>query len=261
MFLQRTISSMVFAPLVGFAVYFGGKYFAALLLAVSFLGALEYRRLLHQAGVTIPASFPVVISLVALLGHTGQPALLLMGLLIGALFFLVLSLFKGGVVEALYGLSGQMYLGGLLGALGLLRSGKGGREWALLVLLVTWATDVGAYLGGSAFGKHKLAPKISPSKSWEGAICGVMAAGAAGGILSTYLGFSVPFAVGSGLILGVLAESGDLAESLLKRFCNAKDSGNLIPGHGGVLDRFDSLLFTGAGGLLIRLFSSILPSL
>ncbi len=261
MFAQRTVSSMVFAPLVGFSVYLGGPYFAALLLVTSFLAALEYRKLLSQAGVYVPAAFVVITSLVSLSGCWGEPDHLLMALVLGTLVLLTLSLLKCNVVTAAYCLAGAVYIGGLLGALGLLRMGQNGRNWALLVLLVTWATDVGAYLGGSAMGKHKLAPEISPSKSWEGAVCGALAAAVAGGILSSYLGFTVPFALGAGLLLGVLGELGDLTESLLKRFCRAKDSGKVIPGHGGVLDRFDSLLFTGAGGLLIRFLSGMLSSL
>jgi phosphatidate cytidylyltransferase len=261
MFLQRTISSMVFAPLVGFAVYLGDGYFAALLAVISLAAAVEYRRLMSQAGVSIPAPFVVITAAVGLSGYWGGPAHLLIALIFGAMVLLVLALFSTDVPAALYGLSGELYLGGFLGALGLLRMGQDGRSWALMVLLVTWATDVGAYLGGSALGKHKMAPDISPSKSWEGAICGVLAASATGGALSGFLGFPKLFALVVGLLLGILAEAGDLMESLLKRFCKAKDSGKVIPGHGGVLDRFDSLLFTGAGGLLFRFLSGMLSSL
>lgn len=261
MFLQRTISSMFFAPLVGYAIYLGDGYFAALLAVVSLSAAIEYRRLLNQAGVSVPELFCAITAVVGLSGYWGQPEYLFVALMAGAMALLMVALFTRDVPATLCSLSGEIYLGGFLGALGLLRMGQDGRSWALLVLLVTWATDVGAYLGGSVFGRHKMAPDISPSKSWEGAICGVLAASATGGALSGLLGFPQHFALVIGLVLGVLAEAGDLMESLLKRFCKAKDSGKVIPGHGGVLDRFDSLLFTGAGGLLIRFFCNLLSSL
>ena len=140
----------------------------------------------------------------------------------------------------------------------MLRSGAGGREWSLFVLLVTWVTDVGAYIGGTKFGKHRLAPKISPGKSWEGALCGALAAAVTGGAMARALGLPVTFAVVGGGFLGILAELGDLLESSLKRFGSVKDSGRVMPGHGGVLDRFDSLLFTGAGGLLLRALHALL---
>lgn len=252
MFRERLWSSFVFVPLVAGAFYLGGLYFLALVLLVSSLGAIEYRRILAGAGIDVSVVFIAVSALVALSGYF-KYSVFVATLSGGAVVLLSTALMKtGSAPSAMYSLSGEMYIGGLLGALTLLRAGPDGRTWAFLALLVTWATDVGAYLGGVALGKHKLAPAISPGKSWEGAACGIVAATLAGSALAGPLGFPLGFAAIAGAALGALGELGDLVESSLKRFGGMKDSGKVIPGHGGILDRFDSLLFTGAGGLLIR---------
>ena len=112
-------------------------------------------------------------------------------------------------------------------------------------MLIVWLTDSGAYLFGRKLGKHKLAPRVSPNKTWEGSICGTLLATV---VLAVYLYF---FPVGYHnwglmvfltLLLSILGQFGDLVESALKRFYGVKDSGKILPGHGGILDRFDSML-------------------
>ncbi len=140
---------------------------------------------------------------------------------------------------------GFLYLPLLLGHLGLLRELPWGREWVFLVLLVVMAGDTAAYFVGISLGRRKLYPAISPNKSVEGAIGGL-----AGSLAGAYLAMAWFFpALGIwdclllGLLIGVIAQLGDLFESMLKRSFGVKDSGRLIPGHGGILDRLDSLLF------------------
>jgi phosphatidate cytidylyltransferase len=117
----------------------------------------------------------------------------------------------------------------------------------LLVLVCVIFTDVAAYYVGSNLGRHALAPRLSPKKSWEGAVGGLLAS--VGGAVLAHLWFfqrlPLGHAIALGLILGVAAIMGDLAESLVKRAAGVKDSSSLIPGHGGLLDRADSLLFAG----------------
>jgi phosphatidate cytidylyltransferase len=114
------------------------------------------------------------------------------------------------------------------------------------VLLVTWMADTGAYVIGSLFGRHKLAPHISPAKSIEGAVGGVLFAVAAGAVATPWLhgGVTVIGAAGLGALAAACGLAGDLVESRLKRDAHVKDSSSVIPGHGGALDRFDSVLFT-----------------
>ncbi|MDQ5851749.1 MAG: phosphatidate cytidylyltransferase, partial [Chloroflexota bacterium] len=113
-------------------------------------------------------------------------------------------------------------------------------------LLITSANDTAAYFVGRAWGRRRMAPSISPNKSWEGAAGGLAGAVVAGALLVPLLGLPISAAMGMllGGVGGVAGQAGDLAESLLKRQAGIKDSGHLIPGHGGLLDRADSLLFT-----------------
>lgn len=113
-----------------------------------------------------------------------------------------------------------------------------------LVLITTWATDTGAYFTGIKLGKRKLAPRISPNKTFEGALGGIGIAAAAALLFSIIVGSFSPIWLFYGLLTAVFGILGDLLESSLKRNAGIKDSGNIIPGHGGILDRFDSLLFT-----------------
>jgi len=137
-----------------------------------------------------------------------------------------------------------IYIGYALSFFLRLRASDQGLSWIIVALLGTWICDTGAYFVGSTIGKRKLCPKISPRKTWEGAIGGLISGVLAVVLLSWWL---LDLAIGWGLLLGVTlvlaATIGDLAESVIKRQVGVKDSGNLIPGHGGMLDRIDSLLF------------------
>jgi phosphatidate cytidylyltransferase len=135
---------------------------------------------------------------------------------------------------------------GLLGShLTALRVGPYGAGLVLLAVLVTWVTDTGAYFTGKALGRHKLAPRISPGKTVEGAIGGFIAGAAATFAIWLFVdtGLSSAAAVALAVLLPALAQIGDLVESMIKRSLDIKDSSPLIPGHGGVLDRIDSILF------------------
>ena len=125
-----------------------------------------------------------------------------------------------------------------------------------LLLFTTWASDTFAYFAGRAFGKRKIVPSISPNKTLEGFIGGFIGCIITGAVFSYIVGIPWWMGIHVGMISGILAPLGDLFESKIKRLCNVKDSGTLLPGHGGVLDRFDSLLFTAPITLVyILLFS------
>lgn len=140
---------------------------------------------------------------------------------------------------------GILYVPLLLGYLAMLRAGNLGSKWLFLMMFIVMSGDSAAYYLGSMFGRHKLYPAVSPNKSIEGAVGG-LAGSMAGALLFRYLFFpeiGLVLCSAAALVAGAAGQVGDLFESLLKRSCGVKDSGNIIPGHGGILDRLDSILF------------------
>ncbi|MCL2679422.1 MAG: phosphatidate cytidylyltransferase [Dehalococcoidia bacterium] len=144
-------------------------------------------------------------------------------------------------------IAGVLYLGWLLSRYVALIGMEYGKEWVILALMITFTTDVCAFFSGRLLGRHKLAPSISPAKTWEGAVGGLMFATGMGVLLAWLLG--LPLSVWQAALLAALtsvfAQTGDLVESLFKRNMGAKDSGRSLPGHGGILDRLDSVVFAG----------------
>jgi phosphatidate cytidylyltransferase len=128
-----------------------------------------------------------------------------------------------------------------------------GLAWLLTVILVTWLSDTGAYLTGRTFGRRKLIPHVSPNKTWEGLFGGLALATITSVVCAWLFGLDINLALAAlaGLALAVVGIFGDLTESLIKRQAGVKDSGTLIPGHGGMLDRLDALLFTFPAGLFV----------
>jgi len=124
-----------------------------------------------------------------------------------------------------------------------------GSAWTLFVLVLVWAADTGAFIAGKAFGRHRLAPLVSPGKTWEGVAGGLVLAAATAALASRWLAQPLLPLVAVGFIVAVFSVVGDLIESLFKRYAGVKDSGQLIPGHGGLMDRLDSV--TAAAPMLL----------
>jgi phosphatidate cytidylyltransferase len=180
-------------------------------------------------------------------GYVGAgPGILVVAFLVFA--FLELVRF-GSQVQVVDELSRQMtgfvYIPLLLGHVILIRNWQNGAIWTFFLLAVVFSGDTVAYYVGKAVGSHKLCPEISPGKTVEGAMGGLAASLLAGCLFKIYAltELSWPVCVGLALLLGVIGQIGDLVESMLKRSVEIKDSGSLLPGHGGVLDRIDGLLF------------------
>lgn len=177
----------------------------------------------------------------------------LFGLVVGAL---LVGLLAPDPIERAAGrvgwlMGGPIYVAGTLTTIVLLHreTGEHGGAWVLLCMFYAFLSDTGAYFSGRAFGKHKLYPKLSPKKTIEGSVGGIIAATAGGIILQQTMlkgVFPLTHAIALGVFATALGQAGDLFESLLKRSCGVKDSGSIMPGHGGLLDRSDALMFTGA---------------
>jgi phosphatidate cytidylyltransferase len=249
---QRVLSALVLLPAFLLLVQLGTPFHFSLLVSLAIgLAAWEFSRL-------CPGGLEFGLRLLLVLGALGWHAALLSGVgtavlppLLGAVA-LAWSLRSGelrvGVQGAAWVALGLGYVGGLMGCASLLRAAPDGRQLILYVTFVTWAGDIGAYYVGSRWGRRRLAVRVSPKKSWEGLWGGLAACGLVGALGSGWLWPRVawPTALGVGALLGVVGLVGDLAESALKRAADVKDSGGLIPGHGGVLDRLDSLMFAAA---------------
>ena len=154
-----------------------------------------------------------------------------------------ITLCRAGGVGAGLRAAGLLYLAVVLGCLMWLRADPAaGRRDLLLLLAIVWAADIGAYVAGRAIGGPRLAPRISPGKTWSGTAGGLLAAGLVGLVVARGWDGRAWAGAALGLLLGVASQLGDLSESWVKRRCGVKDSGRLIPGHGGVLDRLDGVL-------------------
>lgn len=262
----RVITAIVGIPLLLAFVYFDfsvettwfPKVPLLILLvgAAAALGALEFYRLGTHAGARPLTVFGVIWAVLFVVAALFDVDWATGSLLASAavLPLVRLVVFRRGtrLQSWVWTLTGILYMGWMLGHYVALRQLDHGRELVILAVLTTFACDTSAFFVGRAWGQHHMAPTISPHKTWEGAIGGFVSAVAAALALRSLLSlgdWSLPLnyveAIAVGCLIGVVAQLGDLLESLLKRRAGVKDSGSLIPGHGGVLDRIDSLVFTG----------------
>jgi phosphatidate cytidylyltransferase len=259
---DRARSAAILVPPLLVALWLGGAWIAIVVAFAVVLAGREAFKLLTQAGHASLPVLGVVLAVIIALGDSvtqlpGGSGLLLAGL--GVVLVGIGSLTRldprEGVAVFATTTFGALYVG-LLGFVARLGStgsavdptsplgGLGAeRAWILALVLVVWAFDTFAYLVGRRFGRNPFMAHISPSKTMEGVAGGAVAAAIVGAVLVALLGHSWLAGLGFGLVVGAAAQAGDLAESMLKRAAGAKESGTLIPGHGGLLDRVDSFLF------------------
>ncbi len=260
----RVVSGVVAVPILVGISYLGGPAFGALLVVGALLGAWETRGMLRSGG-----HEPLGALLIGLSGllpldawlftpdGSRSPTVAPHGAIIvaSAVVLSLLALMRrrrldGALVDWSMSLALALYLGGLLAFYAPLRRLEDGAFWVVTLLVLTWTCDTTAYFVGRAFGRVRLAPSISPKKSVEGAVAGLVGALLVG-VLIGALYQRPPLVMGGyGLAIGLATILGDLAESLVKRQTGVKDSGVLVPGHGGILDRMDSLLFCAPTALL-----------
>ncbi|MDW8300443.1 MAG: phosphatidate cytidylyltransferase [Anaerolineae bacterium] len=252
----RLLSAAVFIPIAVGLMWLGGTlYAAALMTALAFCG-WEFARLSLRAELRLNA-FSVISGILAL---TSLQALQLHALLLPTLSLLLIgnlavmlmrySAEENAALRFGLNVAAALYIGGLGMHLLALRQLEHGNYWVILTVVSTGMGDVGAYFIGSWCGKHKLAPKLSPSKTWEGYFGGVMFAVLSGMALSALFMPIVRLLDGVliGALVGTFAPLGDLGMSAFKRSAAVKDFSGIVPGHGGALDRFDTLLIGGTLG-------------
>jgi phosphatidate cytidylyltransferase len=254
---RRAVTAFALIPVVVALVWFGGWVAFAGATLTLVLALLELRSMLAQRGwhpvLLLSLAFGVDFLLAAMLPHQ-RAALLEIGItatLGGAFTWLILTrraTLENSLTDWALTLALPVYLGWPLSLFLAMRGDVAGYQpagfwWVLTTLFGVWAFDTFALLGGRVWGRTKLAPWISPKKTWEGAAVGLVFALIAGFVFTRPLGIAWYHALGIGAVVSVAATIGDLAESLLKRDTGVKDSGTIIPGHGGLLDRVDSLLF------------------
>ncbi|MCC7206770.1 MAG: phosphatidate cytidylyltransferase [Anaerolineae bacterium] len=251
----RFVSALVLLPLVVVLVIVGGWVYALAVILFLTIGGHEYVGAMRAGGYH---PYHRLLMLTIVLIGLGQAAGFLPGLLAPALTaFLVVAMLAmlasysdGDHLPTInYGITvtGALYIGWLGGHIIAIRQLPDGLYWTLIAALCTGFADVGAYLVGRAVGRHPMAPIVSPSKTWEGYLGGAITAAGCGalvGAFSAASGAAITPAEGAllGLVAGIVSPAGDLAMSTFKRMVKIKNFSNLIPGHGGMLDRLDSVL-------------------
>ncbi len=260
MLAKRIITAIIGIIVAIFIVNYGKWVFAVAALALGVLAWQELNAMLFRREIA-PAYWLGMAGIALLwgtawLGNSRETVAVVMLVTFLVLVKMVIKHGTFTLTDAACTIAGTLYVGLAFAHVVLLRfadqspittTGLGtmpaGAAYLWLAFVGTWAADTFAFFVGSQFGKHKLAPAVSPGKTTEGA-----AGGLAGSVLAvTVLGALCHFPLGHsaaiGLLVGIVAPLGDLVESSLKRYCGVKDSGRLLPGHGGVLDRFDSIMF------------------
>ena len=261
---QRLLTALWGIPLLVIAIWFGEPWFTVIVAICGLLAVSEFYRLIGKTGASPLVYFGMAWTLLFIIGRNTDllsileqhfdinwlmPLLLSSAVVLSLIWLLRRARQEGAFVGWAWTMAGILYIGWLLSYLVALRDLDGGRNLVFLAIFAVIACDSAAFFIGRALGRHYLTPNISPGKTWEGAI-----GGTAGAVLVSLL-FILPTplqtelnwiqAVFLGLLISIFGQMGDLVESLFKRNMGVKDSGNLFPGHGGALDRLDSIVFTG----------------
>jgi len=248
MLTTRILTAAVGIPLVALVIWAGGWWLAGVVAAAAGIAVLELqaaRGTLRTPMVALAGALAVALPVAAKLGGPWPDRTLTAVALAPAALLALRRDPRKEVEDWLWAVATVVYVGWLASRFVLLREWGDGREWVLLAVLTVWITDTGAYFVGKNLGRRKMAPAVSPNKTWEGAAGGQLAG------LAAVVGLHYAFDLGLdwyhvaalGLLLPVAAQAGDLAESAIKRALGIKDASTIVPGHGGIADRLDSLLF------------------
>lgn len=274
--LRRALVVFTLGPLTLFLIYLGGWWYFLPFAALLTIATIEFSQLAGKLGwktplwLLLPIVFalwlvPVPVRMMLFGTPIVEADLVSPALLIGLLATLgfVLWLYEKRQNEDAPGtwmaiIGGIMLLGWLGSHFFKLRGleGDNAAKWTALAMLGTWIADSAAYVFGKSLGRHKLSPRLSPNKTVEGYVGGIIAGTAFTVLIGYFLNLALPVALILGLLVSIVSPAGDLGISLLKRSVGVKDSGNLLPGHGGALDRIDSLVWSVAMAYYLILFMS-----
>ncbi len=242
----RIITALIAFPLVAVFVFLGGIWWAVGIGLFALMCGWEFVRMMKAGGYDV--NHFVVLGLIALLVYYGYRSTLSLELILsaGILISMAWQLFRrtpAPTVDWALTLAGGLYIGWGFGHLVALRELVNGLAWVWLALFATWGADTFAYFVGRTIGRHKLWPRLSPKKTWEGFLGGILGGVVGAAIVIAFIRLPLANALVAGALVAVVALFGDLSISMMKRHTGVKDSSNLLPGHGGFLDRADSFLF------------------
>jgi len=251
--LIRTLTILIAVPVICFCVYFGGIPFLALILLLALIAVNEFYNLMRRKGFfpayyvgNLITIFFVIFAYYALKrnwepAHSAILTLAASAALVAGIF---LKREKDTIVDVAITILGMIYVGWFLSYLIFIRSLTEHGGYLFFLMFTVWAMDITAYLVGRFLGRTPLFPSISPKKTWEGSVAGFFICLVAAGIFSRTASLEIGHALVLGVLIGVFGQVSDLIESLIKRDAGVKDSSNIVPGHGGVLDRIDSFVLT-----------------
>jgi len=268
MHLHRVITGLVALPFLVYLIYKGGIYFSVLIAAVCVLSLWEYFRIVfnsqdksssHILLIIISLCFGLALVFAA---YKRSSSSMLIGTLYSYIIvcgFFSLTQFKYDSLilqKISTHIQGMVYISLSLALLVMIRQSPYGATWIFWIIGIIFAGDIGAYYVGRAFGKHKLCPSVSPGKTIEGAVGGLAANMLLGSAVKFFFFPNLPWreSLLMFVCMGIAGQIGDLVESEFKRAAGVKDSGTILPGHGGILDRIDALLFAAPVAFLFKRF-------
>jgi phosphatidate cytidylyltransferase len=244
--LKRVLVAVFFIPLLIYIFHVGDIILASFLGLIAFQMMFELREMFFNKGIVVP-SVIIILGLIVFIAsiYLGM-AMIFASLLLAFIVIIGIDLFsnnlEGAMIRGSAGIFIIVYIAILLSSVYHIRLLDNGRNLILSLLFMIWITDTMAYTAGRTIGKHREIFKASPNKSLEGFLAGIIFSFAGTLVLINFFGVTLSQAIAAAVSGGVFGQMGDLFESILKRDAGVKDSSNVLPGHGGILDRFDSLL-------------------
>ena len=252
---KRVITALLGLPFLVVVVWFDKPvpWFTIFIAIWGLMAAYEFYRLVGVSGIRSLTIFGLLFTVLIIISphcpsSCAAPLLVTLAVVLPLIWLVLRQRVEGAFTGWAWMVAGFLYVGWMLSFLIALRY-EAGRNWLFFALFTTFGFDSAAYFIGRALGRHRLTPRISPNKSWEGVVGGVVGAMAVSLLFTLSTPLNIPLSIGQGIVLALLVsvfgQIGDLAESLLKRNAGVKESSTVIPGHGGFLDRMDSVVFAG----------------